>query len=56
MFSFLSFPANFDSRFDLLQNYVFLAIFNTDSAYDGLIFINSVMLAYQMCLKKDTLT
>lgn len=55
MFSFLSYPINFDSWFELLQNFLFLSIFNTDSAYDGLVFLNAILLSYQIWQLKENI-
>ncbi len=46
--SFFAYPANFNARFDILNDYFFLSIFNNDLAYDGLIFMNAFMLAYNI--------
>lgn len=46
MTSFFAYPANFNSRYDILHDYWFLTIFNNELAYDGLIFINAFVLAY----------
>jgi hypothetical protein len=47
-YSFYSYPINFNSRYDILHDYIFLSIFNTDLAYDGLIFINAFLLIYHL--------
>ena len=46
--SFYSYPVNFDSRFTLLNDFLFLSIYNTDPAYSGLIFLNCFLVSYQI--------
>lgn len=46
--SFLSYPVNFNSWYDLLNDYFFLSVFNNDPAYSGLIFLNCFLVSYQI--------
>lgn len=46
--SFFAYPKNFNFRIEILSDYFFLLIFNTDLAYDGLFYSNAFILAYYL--------
>jgi len=44
--SFYAYPVNFNSRYELLNDFSFLFVFNNDPAYSGLIFLNCFLVSY----------
>jgi hypothetical protein len=53
LFSFYSFPANFEKVNDISQNYFFITLFNNELAFDTLLFFIAFLTAYDLMEKFD---
>ena len=48
LFSFYSYPANFENKKDISQNYFFMTIFNNEFAFDSLLFLIALFTGYEL--------
>ena len=53
LFSFFSYPSNFENKRDIAQNYFFLTIFNNEFAFDSLLFLIALFTGYELIEKVD---
>lgn len=53
LYSFYSFPANFDKKKDIAQNYFFITLFNNEFAFDTLLFFTAFYTAYELSKEFD---
>jgi hypothetical protein len=53
LYSFYSFPANFDKKKDIAQNYFFITLFNNEFAFDTLLFFSAFYTAYELSKEFD---
>lgn len=53
LYSFYSYPANFDKKVDISQNYFFITIFNNEFAFDTLLYFHAYLLGYEFLEKFD---
>lgn len=53
LYSFYSYPANFDKKSDIAQNYFFITMFNNEFAFDTLLFFTAFLTAYDLMEKFD---
>lgn len=53
LYSFYSYPANFENKKDISQNYFFMTIFNNEFAFDSLLFLTALFTGYELIEKVD---
>lgn len=53
LYSFFSYPANFDKKTDIAQNYLFITIFNNEFAFDAMIFFTAFLTGHDLLERFD---